>query len=270
MKIFAIKSDDRTDILAYLIYYEKDKLFFIELPDNADPWKTPILLSSFADRNEKTINSYWSKIWVQQRIIPTDRQNLGQILRDNGLSCYDEYELLLLANGRCAQDDYYIEPLEECDLPADLTERFRKKIEDIIPLGSGEYLVFFCNGKIKRCNINKSIKKNDRLAALLRSAPDQSDSAYLMTGGYGIAWNDDVTISYSDLYDNGKDVPLSSGDFTRFVQFRVINAAEAAELLNCSRQYINELVKKKKLTPIKSSDKNTLFLKSDVLKRRWE
>ncbi|MBR5088628.1 MAG: helix-turn-helix domain-containing protein [Ruminiclostridium sp.] len=65
-------------------------------------------------------------------------------------------------------------------------------------------------------------------------------------------------------------VPLSSGDFTRFVQFRVINAAEAAELLNCSRQYINELVKKKKLTPIKSSDKNTLFLKSDVLKRKWE
>ena len=270
MKIFAIKSDDRTDMLAYLIYYEKDKRFFIELPDNADPWKTPILLSTFADRSEKTINSYWSRIWVQQRIIPTDRQNLGQILRDNGLSCYDEYELLLLADGRCAQDDYYIEPLEECDLPADLTERFRKKIEDIIPLGSGEYLVFFCNGQIKRCNINKFIKKNDRLAALLRSAPDQSDSAYLMTGGYGIEWNDDVTISYSDLYDNGTDVPLSSSDFTRFVQFRVINAAEAAELLNCSRQYINELVKKKKLTPIKTSDKNTLFLKSDVLKRRWE
>ncbi|MBR5089722.1 MAG: hypothetical protein IK093_09860 [Ruminiclostridium sp.] len=60
-----------------------------------------------------------------------------------------------------------------------------------------------------------------------------------MTGGYGIAWNDDVMISYSDLYDSGKDVPLSSSDFTRFVQFRVINAAEAAELLNCSRQYIN-------------------------------
>ena len=36
MKIFAIKSDDRTDMLAYLIYYEKDKRFFIELPENAD------------------------------------------------------------------------------------------------------------------------------------------------------------------------------------------------------------------------------------------
>ena len=270
MKIFAIKSDDRADMLAYLIYYEKDKRFFIELPDNADPWETPILLSSFADSKEKTINSYWSKIWVQQRIIPTDRQNLGQILRDNGLTGYDEYEILVLANGRCAQDDYYIEPLEERDLPAELTERFRKKIEDMIPLGNSEYLVFFCNGQIKRCNISKFIKKNERLNAFFRSVPDRSDSAYLMTGGYGIAWNDDVTISYSDLYDNGKIVPLSSSDFTRFVQFRVINAAEAAELLNCSRQYINELVKKKNLIPIKTSDKNTLFLKSDVLKRKWE
>ncbi len=176
----------------------------------------------------------------------------------------------MLANGRCAQDDYYIEPLEERDLPIELTERFRKKIEDMIPLGGNEYLVFFCDGQIKRCNISKLIKNNERLAALLRSAPDRSDSAYLMTGGYGIAWNDDVTISYSNLYDNGKIVPLSSSDFTRLVQFRVINAAEAAELLNCSRQYINELVKKKKLIPIKTSDKNTLFLKSDVIKRKWE
>ncbi|MBR5089721.1 MAG: hypothetical protein IK093_09855 [Ruminiclostridium sp.] len=61
---------------------------------------------------------------------------------------YDEYELLLIANGRCAQDDYYIEPLEGHDLPAELTERFRKKIEDMTPLGNGEYLVFFCNGQI--------------------------------------------------------------------------------------------------------------------------
>ena len=42
---------------------------------------------------------------MQQRIVPTDRQNLGEILRDNGLKEYDEFELLMLATGRCAQDD---------------------------------------------------------------------------------------------------------------------------------------------------------------------
>lgn len=41
---------------------------------------------------------------MQQRIAPTDRQNLGQILKDNGLDEYDEFQLLMLANGRCVQD----------------------------------------------------------------------------------------------------------------------------------------------------------------------
>lgn len=59
-------------------------------------------------------------------------------------------------------------------------------------------------------------------------------------------------------------------DFRAFVSERIINAAEAAEILNCSRQYINELVKADKLHPVKTSEKNTLFLKSEVLKRNWQ
>ena len=87
MKIFVIRNEeDKTrKNLAYLIYYEKDKRFYIELPDDADIWETPLILSSRLKRGEKTINAYWSKIWVQQRIIPQDRQNLGRILKDNGL-----------------------------------------------------------------------------------------------------------------------------------------------------------------------------------------
>ena len=40
-----------------------------------------------------------SKIWVEQRIIPSDRQNIAEILRDNNLKEYDEFELLMLAMG---------------------------------------------------------------------------------------------------------------------------------------------------------------------------
>ena len=105
MKIFAIRdesSQEQKD-LAYLLYYEQEKRFYIELPENADAWETPLLLDSFVKRGETTVNSYWSKIWVQQRIVPTDRQNIGEILRDNHLKEYDEYELLMLAMGRCAE-----------------------------------------------------------------------------------------------------------------------------------------------------------------------
>ena len=91
MKIFAIRdesSQEQKD-LAYLLYYEQEKRFYIELPENADAWETPLLLDSLVTRGETTVNSYWSKIWVQQRIVPTDRQNIGEILRDNHLKEYD-------------------------------------------------------------------------------------------------------------------------------------------------------------------------------------
>ena len=68
MKIFAIRdeSSQKQKDLAYLLYYEQEKRFYIELPENADAWETPLLLDSFVKRGETTVNSYWSKIWVQQ------------------------------------------------------------------------------------------------------------------------------------------------------------------------------------------------------------
>ena len=43
MRVFAIKDEELTGILAYLLYYEQAKSFYIELPDDADPWETPLL-----------------------------------------------------------------------------------------------------------------------------------------------------------------------------------------------------------------------------------
>ncbi|MCF0132925.1 MAG: hypothetical protein HUJ72_03555 [Blautia sp.] len=81
MKIFAIrdKAADRQEDLAYLFYYKTEKRFYIELPENADPWSTPLVLSSFAQKGITTINSYWSKIWVQQRILPVSQDTDGRI-----------------------------------------------------------------------------------------------------------------------------------------------------------------------------------------------
>ena len=44
MKTFAIRNeeDKKKKDLGYLIYYEKEKRFYIELPDDADPWETPL------------------------------------------------------------------------------------------------------------------------------------------------------------------------------------------------------------------------------------
>ncbi|MCR5523965.1 MAG: helix-turn-helix domain-containing protein [Clostridia bacterium] len=51
---------------------------------------------------------------------------------------------------------------------------------------------------------------------------------------------------------------------------RVVNTAEAAKILNCSRQNIDDLIKRGKIKPIKEMANDKLFLKSDILKREWQ
>lgn len=268
MKIFAIR--DETDLsqkdLAYLLYYETPKRFYIELPEDADPWDTPLLLSSFAKEGVKSINSYWSRLWVQQRIVPSDRQNLGQILKDNKLKAYDEYELLMLGMGRCAQDDYYLVPITENDLPKKVVKRFEKRIEDIVPLSDHALLVFFRDGMVRRIDLTDYFSSHPRFQILLQH-PELFRHVRIQTAGYGIQWDETLSISDRELYGMGKRIPLSMDDFKSFAEERVVNASEAAELLNCSRQYINDLVKAGKLHPIKASEKNTLFLKSEILEQ---
>lgn len=271
MKIFAIRdeSEKENKNLAYLLYYEVEKRFYIELPEQADFWETPLLLSSFIKKNEKTVNSYWSKVWVQQRIIPTDRQNIGQVLRDNELHEYDEYDLLMLSMGRCAQDDYYLVPMEESELPLKIRRRFLKKVEDVIPLENYNLLVFFRDGKVRKCNMKPYFESHASFQILLKNAA-YFQRVQIQTDGYGITWNDNMNIADSVLYGMGVKIPLVMEDFKSFVAERVINSAQAAEILNCSRQNVEDLTRRGKLHPIQSSAKNTLYLKSEVLKRNWK
>lgn len=271
MKVFAVR-DEEEEVqkdLAYLIYFENGKQFFIELPDDADPWETPLILSSFAKRREQTLNAYWSKLWVRQRIVPTDRQNIGQILKANGLEEYDEFQLLQLAQGRCAQDHYYLAPVEEQILQSKFPDRYEKKVEDVIPLQEFKVIVFFRNGIIKKCDL-KHLRGNDRQFAPVLRNQDIFSRVSVAVGGYGIAWGENLMIPDHELYEQGETVPLCREDFVSFVQNRIVSTAEAAELLGCSRQNLNELTAKGKLHPVKVEQKSKLFLKSDIQKRLWK
>ena len=269
MKISAIKDEsNKSRNLGYLVYFENSKQFYIELPMDADPWETPLLLESFLRRGEHTINAYWSKLWVQQRIVPTDRQNLGQILKENGLDEYDEYKLLMLVDGRCAQDNYYLEDLAEDELPKEVLERYSKKVEDMILLEDTNVLVFFRNGVVKKCNIRSIVQGNKRFQVIINNV-GLFANARIQSGGYGITWGQELDIADKVLYEVGEDVPLSPKDFVCFASQRVINTSEAAEILGCSRQNIDDLTKRGKLNPIKTTQQGKLFLKSEVLQRKW-
>lgn len=131
LKVYEVKdeTDESGKVLAWLFYSPETKQFRIELPSDADYWTTPLLLSSLLERGEYSINPSWSQMWVEQRIVPIDRQNIRQILEDNGLKEYDPYELLILANGRCAQDEYYLKEVQIADLPEEIMGRLEQKAE---------------------------------------------------------------------------------------------------------------------------------------------
>lgn len=269
LKIFTIKSDHTQDkVLAYLLYYEKAKQFYIELPPDADEWDTPLILSSFAKRGHKTINAYWSNAWVQQRIIPSDRQNITEILKANNLDSYDEYKLLILANGRCAQDDYYIEQIEWEKLPDDIQSRFLIRVEEVVALGENDLLIFFRNGTTKKCNMNQ-ICTETRFQAILRSESLFS-AARVQTDGYGITWGENLDVGADILYESGKDLPISIDAFHRFAADRITDTTGACRILNCSRQNISDLIRRGKLHPLRSSTSSYLFLIAELQQRQWQ
>lgn len=267
MKIFAIRDESAAEQinLAYLLYYERQKTFYIEVPRERSEWEVPLLISSFVKRGEYTVNAYFSKMWVQQRIIPADRQNLGQILKENNLEEYDEYRLLMLCHGRCSQDSYYLKAVAEAS--GELEERFQTKVEDVLPLSDMHVLVFFRNGKIRRCSLRNYFENRKRFRALLLY-PSFFEEVKVAAGGYGICWNEETVIADGELYRMGEEIPLVTEDFYGFVQRNLVNSAEAADILGCSRQNIEKLIDSGRLHPIKRFSKSTLLLRAEV--ERWK
>lgn len=50
-----------------------------------------------------------------------------------------------------------------------------------------------------------------------------------------------------------------------FICNEIITTAEATNLLDCSRQYLDELVSKGKITPIKTINRVRLYWRNDIL-----
>lgn len=269
MRVFAIKEKgiDEKSLLGYLIYYEKAKAFYIELPETANVWNTPLIISSFVKRGEYSLNSYWSKRWIQQRIIPSERQNIGQILKHHKLSSYDEFSLLWFSKGRCEQDSYYLTEVKKEAFPSFLNKRWKTKVVDVVPLSNKKLLTIFRNEIVKILDMKKIINKY-MLCMPYINREELFNQVELQPDGYGIQWNPQATIMYYELYRMGKTLPLTKDDLRILLEKRLITTAQTCKLLNCTKQNIDYLVANKKLNPIQVDSKHKLFLKNEVLQRK--
>lgn len=95
---------------AVLEYDPETREFDIRLASGVAASDVPLMFVPFVERGEDRLGPVWSRRWVEERILPTGRQNLGQVLRAHGLDEYDEYRLLADCQGRCSQDDFFLRP----------------------------------------------------------------------------------------------------------------------------------------------------------------
>lgn len=93
---------------ARLIYDADKDDTCIRIEPDAPVEDLPLMLGLFAQKGQLEVPDKWTRRWIEERIAPQGRQNLGEILRANGLTEYDPIELLAVGQGRSAQDDFLI------------------------------------------------------------------------------------------------------------------------------------------------------------------
>ena len=87
--------------------------FTAEVAPWAGPNDVPVQFSPFVERGERGIPERWATEWVEERVAPPSRHNIGEVLRAHGLDRYDACELLASSGGRSPQDDFYLREVTE-------------------------------------------------------------------------------------------------------------------------------------------------------------
>ena len=264
MRAYAIRDAeiDKNRDLAYLLYYERVKEFHIEICYDVDEWDAPLLLSSYIKRGCYSVNAADSSLWVEQRIVPPDRQNLGMILRENGLSEYDPFRMLIIADGRCAQDDCFLVPLQTGKYPEILKTRISRMIEDVI-FQNDSVLLFFKDGMVRRISAKEMQSKDLQKHRFLRYRKE-IEKLHLAAGGCGLRIDETRECCAEELREMGEKLPLTGGDFRNYICQNVIDTAAAAEILGCSRQNIQDLVRRGRLKPVMTLKNTFLFMRNEL------
>ncbi len=265
MKIFEIIDAENALLAGVLLYYEKEKTCIVELPEYLDEWTAPLLFTSYVKRKIYTIPRDISFLWVKERVIPSGRQNIKNILEQHHLQSYDEMKFLEISEGRCSQDSLYIKKIEE--LPDFVIKRRQKNIVECVFLENHTILCFFADDTIKKISL-ENLKEADDIEKII-SNEQVYHSGKVGTDGYFITFNDSLDIPSGILHDAGITIPLSMNEFKAFVQQNILDTTESCNMLECSRQNISYMVSQEQLVPIKEDVRGNLYLKGDVLRTMW-
>lgn len=265
MKSYAIYDEElnRETPIGYLFYYEKAEKFIVELCKDLDEWSAPLLFQGFVKKKTYTIPHTVVKLWVEERIIPSGRQNIGSILKNHKLQNYSEMALLSLSKGRCSQDHCYIAEIAGSDIPEEIRERSRANVSECFPTGDGQIICMFGDNSVRKIDLEALTKQYKDVIHVLRSRR-LLDSVKVGVGGYSVVFDDSIEVQVEDLKAAGKALSLSAEDFYGFVQRNVVDATQVCDMMQCTRQNLSYLVKEEKIAPIITGSKTNLYTRGTV------
>ncbi|WP_206214619.1 helix-turn-helix transcriptional regulator [Adlercreutzia sp. ZJ242] len=100
---------------AQLRYDDEERAFSIRIAAEAREADVPLMLASFIGKGQRDVGGRWARRWVEGRIVPPSRQNLGAVLKAHGLREYDELTLLESSRARSSDDDFVL-AIPSCDV----------------------------------------------------------------------------------------------------------------------------------------------------------
>ena len=142
------------------------------------------------------------------------------------------------------------------------------KIKRITVLSDLKLLVEFQNNVTKIYDAKRLIKEYPFFTPLQN--PELFKMAAVDYNGSGVIWNAELDVSEWELWTNGIELPLSADDFDQYLKNNSVGTAEACKLLNCTRQNIDFLTKRGKISPVMHLGNNKLFSRADIMAYKFK
>ncbi len=225
MKIYEIKNKKR--VYGYFFVDLENDDCYIELNEGLDSY--PIFFDIFIKKNKFIIESYWTRKWIEERVIPESRHNIKDILKDNGFKYYNEILMIIASRAHSSMDDNYLKQIKYEEVSDCVKERRKHLIKDFIYLKEkSKVIVFFDNNESKMIYL-KTI----------------NNKPFINTFGSELISTSYEFYSYDDIYKNGKDTPLLYDDLLNYINDNILSTNAIIKKYDYSRQSVNKLKQKK-------------------------
>lgn len=111
---FLIHKDNETPV-GNLYYTRESDTYELEITAPTPYMELPAIIKLLLMKGVRYDNGKIARRFVETRVVPPERQNIGMILRSAGLTTYDPIEIMKQTNGQFCIDSFSCTYVGECE-----------------------------------------------------------------------------------------------------------------------------------------------------------